>query len=216
MTYVLNPHVTEMAEPHLAESRVELDCAASTRGDRLEMPRDLDAPKEVRAQSHWYAVTVRPRHEKTVGRHLQYRGLTSFLPLYRSVRRWKDRRRELDMALFPGYVFVNITASNRSAVLHAPGVVRFVTFQGQPAVVPIAEIRALEISMSAGYRPRPHPYLQQGKLVRVKNGPLTDTEGIIVRRKEGLRLVLSINLIMRSVMLEVDEADVEPLESAWR
>lgn len=78
-------------------------------------------------------------------------------------------------------------------------------------MVPLAEIRALEASISAGYRPRPHPYLHQGKRVRVKNGPLRNTEGVMVRRKEGLRLVLSINLIMRSVMLEVDEADVEPL-----
>ena len=159
----------------------------------------------------WYAVSVRPRHEKAVTRHLEHWELNYFLPLYRSVRRWKDRRKELDMALFPGYVFVNIGASSRSAVLRAPGVVRFVTFQGQPAVVPASEICALATSMLAGCRPRPHPYLREGKRVRVKNGPLVNTEGIMVRRKEGLRLVLSINLIMRSVMLEVDEADVEPL-----
>jgi transcription antitermination factor NusG len=108
-------------------------------------------------------------------------------------------------------VFVNITAGNHPAVLRAPGVVRFVTFQGQPAEVPNSEIRALEASMSAGCGPRPHPYLRKGRKVRVKNGPLSNTEGIMVRRKEGLRLVLSINLIMRSVMLEVDEADVEAI-----
>jgi transcription antitermination factor NusG len=89
--------------------------------------------------------------------------------------------------------------------------VEFVTFQGQPAAVPDSEIRALESSLSAGLRPQPHPYLRQGKKVRVKNGPLANSEGIMIRRKEGFRLVLSINLLMRSVMLEVDEADVEPL-----
>jgi transcription antitermination factor NusG len=159
----------------------------------------------------WYAVSVRPRHEKAVIRHLQHRGLDYFLPLYRSVRRWKDRRKALEMALFPGYVFVNISADSSSAVLHAPGVVRFVSFQGKPAVVPASEIRALETGIATGCQPRPHPYLRQGRRVRVKSGPLTNTEGILVRRKDGLRLVLSINLIMRSVMLEVDEADVEPL-----
>jgi len=161
--------------------------------------------------ARWYAVSVRPRHEKLVTRHLQHRGLNCFLPLYRSVRRWRDRRKELDMALFPGYVFVNLNARDRLGVLRAPGVLRFVTFQGQPATVPESEIRALESSLSAGLRPQPHPYLRQGKKVRVKSGPLMNAEGIMVRRKEGFRLVLSVELVMRSVMLEVDEGDVEPL-----
>ena len=161
----------------------------------------------------WYAVSVRPRHEKLVTRHLDHEGLNCFLPFYRSVRRWKDRRKELDMALFPGYVFVNLNPNPRGrlGVLKAPGVLRFVTFQGQPAVVPDSEIRALASSMSAGLRPQPHPYLCQGKKVRVKRGPLLGAEGIMIRRKERFRLVVSINLISRSVMFEVDEADVEPL-----
>jgi len=146
-----------------------------------------------------------------VARYLEYRGLNYFLPVYRSVRRWKDRRKELDMALFPGYVFVNLNLRDRLGVLQAPGVVQFVTFQGQPAVVPDSEIRALESSMSAGLRPQPHPYLCQGARVRVKRGLLVGVEGIMIRRKERFRLVLSIDLIMRSVVLEVDEADVEPL-----
>ncbi|MGB9071636.1 MAG: UpxY family transcription antiterminator [Terriglobales bacterium] len=159
----------------------------------------------------WYAVSVRPRHERLVTRHLEHQGLNYFLPVYRSVRRWKDRRKELDMVLFPGYVFVNLNLRDRLDVLRAPGVLRFVTFQGQPAAVPDSEIRALESSMFAGLRPQPHPYLRQGRKVRVKRGPLVDAEGIMIRRKEGFRLVLSIELIMRSVMLEVDEADVEPV-----
>jgi transcription antitermination factor NusG len=161
--------------------------------------------------ARWYAVSVRPRHEKLVSRHLEDRGLNHFLPVYRSVRRWKDRRKELDMALFPGYVFVNLNACERLGVLQSPGVLRFVTFQGQPAEVPEAEIRALESSLGAGLCPQPHPYLCQGRRVRVTRGPLTGAEGILMRRKERFRLVLSIDLIMRSVMLEVDEADVEPV-----
>jgi len=167
--------------------------------------------EELLPVERWYAVSVRPRHEKEVTRHLEYRGLNYFLPVYRSVRRWKDRRKELDMALFPGYVFVNLNLRDRLGVLQAPGVVQFVTFQGQPAALPDSEIRALESSMSAGLRPQPHPYLYQGRRVRVKRGLLAGAEGIMIRRKERFRLVLSIDLIMRSVMLEVDEADVEPL-----
>jgi transcription antitermination factor NusG len=159
----------------------------------------------------WYAVSVRPRYEKLSARHLEQQGVNCFLPVYRSVRRWKDRRKELDMALFPGYVFVNLNPLNRLGVLRAPGVLRFVTFQGQPAAVPDSEILALESSMSAGLRPQPHPYLRQGRKVRVKRGPLVGAEGIMIRRKDRFRLVLSIDLIMRSVLFEVDEADVEPL-----
>ena len=159
----------------------------------------------------WYALSVHVRHEKLVVRHLQYEGVTYFLPLYRSVRRWKDRRKEMDLALFPGYLFAKPKLGERSRVLRAPGVRQFVTFQGQPAVVPDSEIRALELSFAAGMHPQPHPYLCQGRRVRVKRGALVDTEGILVRRKEGFRLVLSLELIMRSVMMEVDEADVEPI-----
>jgi transcription antitermination factor NusG len=173
--------------------------------------RTVACNQPVLPAERWYAVSVRPRHEKRVTSHLACQGLKCFLPLYRSVRRWKDRRKELDMALFPGYVFVNVNVRNRLCVLRAPGVLRFVTFQGQPAALPDSEIHSLESGVAAGVRPRPHPYLRQGKRVRVKRGPLVDAEGIMIRRKEGFRLVLSIDLIMRSVMLEVDEADVEPL-----
>jgi len=168
-------------------------------------------PVEPLPVEQWYALSVRVRHEKLVVRHLQSEGITYFLPLYRSVRRWKDRRKEMDLALFPGYLFANLRLGERSRVLRTPGVRQFVTFQGQPAVVLDSEIRALESSFAAGLHPLPHPYLGQGRRVRVKGGALLGMEGILVRRKEGFRLVLSIELIMRSVMLEVDEADVEPI-----
>ncbi|HEV2730378.1 MAG TPA: UpxY family transcription antiterminator [Terriglobales bacterium] len=157
----------------------------------------------------WYAVSVCPRREKVVTAHLEKRGLTCFLPVYRSVRRWKDRRKELDMVLFPGYVFVNLNLRDRMCVLQAPGTLRFVTFGGHPVPVQDSELRPLALSMTAGLRAEPHPYLRQGRRVRVVRGPLANTEGILVRRKERFRLVLSVDLIMRSVMLEVDESEVE-------
>jgi transcription antitermination factor NusG len=159
----------------------------------------------------WYVVRVRTKYERLIARHLTQQEINCFLPVYRSVRRWKDRRKELEMALFPGYVFVKVNAGGRLGVLRAPGVLGFVTFQGRPAPVPGSEIKALESTMSAGLAPQPHPYLRQGRKVRVKSGPLLDTEGVLIRRRDGFRLVLSINLISRAVMLEIDEADVEPL-----
>lgn len=173
-----------------------------------QVPAFVEEPPSV---EHWYAVSVRPRYERVVSQHLKQRGFCSFLPIYRSVRRWKDRRKELEMALFPGYIFVNINARDRLGVLVAPGVLRFVTFQGQLAPVADSDIRSLELSMSASFTIRPHPYLGNGKKVRVRRGPLVGAEGIVLRRKDRFRLVLSIDMIMRSVMVKVDEGDVEPI-----
>jgi transcription antitermination factor NusG len=161
-------------------------------------------------EANWYALSVFPRHEKVVATHLENCGLTCFLPVYRSVRCWKDRRKELDMVLFPGYVFVNLNLHDRLSVLQAPGALRFVTFQGHPVSVQDSELRPLALGLTAGLRAEPHPYLRRGRRVRVVRGPLATTEGILVRRKERFRLVLSVDLIMRSVMLEVDESEVEP------
>ena len=158
----------------------------------------------------WYAAHVCSRHEKQVARQLEERGVSYFLPVYRSVRRWKDRRKELDLVLFPGYVFVRLDLKDRLRVLQVPSVVRFVSFNGRPAPLPDSEIDALINGLATGVRAEPHPYLKVGHRVRVKYGPLSGAEGIMVRRKDKLRVVLSIDLIMRSVAVEVDEADVEP------
>lgn len=171
----------------------------------------LASTEKLAPVARWYAVSVCPRHERLVVWHLESHGFNWFLPVYRSVRRWKDRRKELEMVLFPGYVFVNLDLRDRLGILRAPGVLRFVTFQGQPATIPDSEMRVLGSGLSAGLRPQPHPYMCQGRKVRVKRGPLVGVEGIMIRRKGRFQLVLSIDLIMRSVMLEVDEADVEPL-----
>jgi transcription antitermination factor NusG len=115
------------------------------------------------------------------------------------------------MVLFPGYVFVSIELEERVGVLMLPGVARFVTFQGQPAVVPEHEIKTIGVSTRSGLSIEPHPYLQKGRHVRVRSGPMAGVEGILVRRKDKFRVVLSLDLIMRSVAAEVDEADIEPL-----
>jgi transcription antitermination factor NusG len=158
----------------------------------------------------WYAAYVCSRHEKQVVSQLQERQVTCLLPVYRSVRRWKDRRKELDLVLFPGYVFVNIDLKDRLRVLQVPSVVRFVSFNGHPAPLPDAEIETLSNGLASGIRAEPHPYLKVGHRVRVRSGPLAGAQGILIRRKDKFRLVLSIDLIMRSVAVEVDEADVEP------
>jgi len=173
----------------------------------LRETREAKAIEE--APANWYAVSVFPRHEKVVCRYLREQGLNSFLPVYRSMRRWADRRKELELVLFPGYVFVNLYLRDQLVVLQSASVVRFVSFQGHPAPLGEGEIKALQAGLQAGMRAEPHPYLRVGRRVRVVRGPLQGAEGILKRRKERFRLVLSIELIMRSVMLEVDESDVE-------
>jgi len=157
----------------------------------------------------WYATHVCSRHEKQVVSQLQERNVDCFLPVYRSIRRWKDRRKELDLALFPGYVFVHMDLKDRLRVLQLPSVVRFVSFNGRPAPLPDSEIESLSYGLASGIRAEPHPYLKVGQRVRVRSGPMTGAQGILIRRKDKFRLVLSIDLIMRSVAVEVDEADVE-------
>jgi transcription antitermination factor NusG len=159
----------------------------------------------------WYAAYTCPRHEKYVAQQLVQRHIGSFLPLYSSVRRWKDRRKRLDLPLFPGYVFVQMTERNRLDILRLPGVVQLVSFQGKPAEIAPVEIEALRRGTTGSVVVHPHPYLKEGRRVRIVNGPMTGTEGIFVRRKHQTRLVISISLIQRSVAMEVGEADVEPL-----
>jgi len=162
-------------------------------------------------KSHWYAAYTCARHEKCVARQLQARGVDFFLPLYRSQRRWKDRRKMIDLALFPGYVFVRMPIENRFRILTLPGLVRLVSFHGKPAVLPEKEIEALRNGLTQQVYAEPHPYLQIGRKVRVENGPLAGLQGFLVRRKDKFRLVISLDLIQRSIAAEVDAADVQPV-----
>lgn len=157
----------------------------------------------------WYVLYTCPRHEKQVATQIERRNFSSFLPLYRSVRRWKDRRKELMLALFPGYVFVRMPLENKLQVLGLPGVVRLVSFNGQPATLSASEIETLQNRLSGALNVAPHPYLSKGRRVRVRSGAMEGLEGIIVRRKDRCRVVFSIDLIERSVAVEVDEADLE-------
>jgi transcription antitermination factor NusG len=159
----------------------------------------------------WYAAYTHARHEKKVAQQLEERGIEHFLPVYHSVRLWKDRRKELELVLFPGYVFTRINVDEKLRVLQLPGVVRFVSFNGQPALLPGEDIEALRNALRQGMRAEHHPYLTAGRPVRVVRGPLTGARGLLVRFKTNFRIVISIDAIMRSVAVEVDEGDIEPL-----
>jgi transcription antitermination factor NusG len=174
----------------------------------------VSLPEEA-AGLNWYALYTCPRHEKCVAQQIEQRSISCYLPLYRSVRRWKERRKELELALFPGYVFVRLALKDRFRVLALPSAVRLVSFNGQPAVLPESEIEQLRQRLAGGCV-EPYPYLRVGRRVRVCAGPMQGLEGIIVRRKDHCRVVFSLDLIMRSVAVEVDESDVEPVTESKR
>jgi transcription elongation factor/antiterminator RfaH len=159
----------------------------------------------------WYVTYTCPRHEKHVAQQFERRGISFFLPLYKSTRRWKDRKKQIELPLFPGYVFVQMKSENRVDLLRVPGVVHLVSFQGKPAPVAGEEFEILRRGLAGSSVLRPHPYLKAGRKVRIRSGPMAGFEGILVRRKDSARVVLSISLIERSVAVEIDETDVEAI-----
>jgi transcription termination/antitermination protein NusG len=186
-------------------------CTIFERDFKASIAAPISGLPQEYVESRWYAAYTSPRHEKWVAGQMDECRIESFLPTYRSVRRWKDRRKQLDLPLFPGYVFVRIPLKDRLQVLRLPGVVQFVTFQGKPAALPEREIEALRHGTRDHADLAPHPYLKAGRKVRICSGPMAGIEGILTRRKDCFRVVIAIELIMRSVALEVDITDVELL-----
>jgi transcription antitermination factor NusG len=161
-------------------------------------------------EKKWYAVYTWARHERYVVAQVEQRQIRGFLPVYRSVHRWKDRRKEIELALFPSYVFVHLALKDRLRVLGIPGVVHIVSSRAKPTPLADQEIESLQRGVKCCVGMTPHPYLQAGRRVRVRSGPMTGLEGTLVRRKDGLRLVVCVEILMRAVAVEIDEADVEP------
>jgi len=157
----------------------------------------------------WYAAYTCSRHEKRIAEQLKQRSVEHFLPVYETVRRWKDRRVRLQLPLFPCYIFVRVAPRDQLQVLQVPGVVRLVGFNGRPTVLSETEMLVLRRALSSGLRTEPHPYLTVGRIVRVRSGPLCGLTGRLVRRKQDCRIVISIESIMRSMIAEVSLDDIE-------
>ncbi len=176
-----------------------------------QLARTIAAPAVTSAVPNcWYAAYTCAHHERRVAEQLEARGVEYFLPTYRSIWQWKDRRKDLQLALFPSYVFVRMRLRERLRVLQVPGVVDLVSFGGIPALLPDLEIETLRSGISDAVKIEPHPYRRVGRRVRIACGPLAGIEGILVRRKNNLRVVISIALIRSSVAVEVAENDVAP------
>ena len=165
----------------------------------------------------WFAVYTTSRHEKKVAQHLTQRDIEHFLPLYHVHRKWKDGSRvTLRLPLFPGYVFVRISRLQRSLVLGVPGTLALVDgVGGVPAPVPESAIEALRGGI-AERALEPHPLLIVGQMARIRSGAFAGMEGVVVHKRNGLRVVLTLTQIMQSLAVEVNEADLEPLDALGR
>jgi transcription antitermination factor NusG len=167
---------------------------------------DLSASGE-----YWYAAYTRANHEKSVAEQLRQRSVEYFLPCYDSIRRWKDRKVCLQMPLFPGYIFVRIALRDQMRVREIPSVANLVGINGMPSALPDEEIFAMRTGFAQGISAQPHPYLTIGRRVRVLSGPLAGFQGILLKRKNRTRFVISMELIMRSVAVEIDLAELQPI-----
>jgi len=162
-------------------------------------------------QSNWYALQTRSRHEKLVDWELQRKGIETFLPLKRITRRWSDRSKKIELPVFSGYLFTRIALKNRLQVLQARGSVRLVGFNSWPVPVPEKALEAVRKFLNEEIAIDPFPYLSEGDRVYVRSGPFKGVEGFIVRKDRNTRLVVSLDLLLQSISVTIDEALVEKL-----
>lgn len=163
-----------------------------------------DAEPSQLGNAQWFALSVAPRHEKKVSLQLEQKGYETFLPVYRQQHRYGRRIREFQLPVFPGYLFCRTDPSLRLPVLTTPGVFHFLGVGNIPSPIADEEVGAIQMAARAGIRMEPHSYWEKGQKGRIVSGPLTGLEGIVVHSNKPLRLVLSITLIQRSVLVEID------------
>jgi transcriptional antiterminator NusG len=165
-------------------------------------------------QTYWYCLHTRSRHEEVVFQRLEEKRIHSFLPRLEVWSRRKDRKKKIQKALFPGYLFVHelLDPYHRLEILKTPGVVRILGNEEGPTPVPDSQIESIQTILNGKSAVTPFPYLKEGQLVRVVYGPLKGSEGFLLKIKEGKeKLIISVDILQRSVAVEIDGASVEPV-----
>jgi transcription antitermination factor NusG len=173
-----------------------------------DMQRDSTSSQPLDCQFPWYALNVRAKHEISVANLLRGRGYDPFLPLQRFTKRWSDRLKASQAALFPGYLFCRLNVENRLPILTTPGVNHIVGSRRRPVPVDETEISALQLLIASGRSNQPWPFLREGDKVRIERGPLRGLEGLLLEIRGAHRLVLSVTLLQRSVAVEIEPAFV--------
>lgn len=160
-------------------------------------------------ETHWYALHTKSRHEKWVDRELRKKGIETFLPLRKITRHWSDRVKQIETPIFSGYLFVHIPLKERLEVLKTSGSIRLISFDSVPVPVPDKELATVRRFVDEEIALDPFPYLSQGDRVYIRSGPFKGVDGFIVRKDKHTRLVISLDLLMQSISVEIDEAVVE-------
>lgn len=173
----------------------------------------LTVPGLTLDQPSWFAIQTRPRHEKKVTAELQEKGVKTLLPLYSATHQWSDRRRVVQLPIFPGYVFVCIAPlpTARISVLRTNGVISFVGVRSVGSPIPDCEIEAIQAVLEGGAAFEPYPYLKVGQRVRVRGGCLDGVLGVLKAVHGDQSLIISVNLIQRSIAMKIEGFRVEAL-----
>ncbi len=159
----------------------------------------------------WYALYTRSRHEKIVQRELNKKGIETFLPLRKIVRQWSDRKKTIEEPLFKGYVFVHAPFSQRVTILNTVGVSQFVRQGADPAEIAEKELLTIRRFVEENIEVDPFPYLKEGERVYVRSGPFRGAEGFVIRKDSHCRLIISLDSLMQSVSIQIDQPCVEPM-----
>jgi transcription antitermination factor NusG len=175
--------------------------------------RELEMDQQQSNEQPWYALAVKHQHENAVTKGLRETGFDALLPLYKSLRKWSDRTKQIEVPVFPGYVFANFPLDDRVRVLRIPAVRSIVSFNGKPATLTPAELAGLRAAVDSKLPLRPWPFLKPGDLVRIDRGPLKGLEGTLVQEKDCLRFVISVEMLQRSVAVEVSPDMIVPLRT---
>lgn len=170
-----------------------------------------NSAEAVAQDSCWFAIQSRPRHEKKVNSSLIDRGISSFLPLHREKRRWSDRQKWIELPLFSQYLFVRVpgSAESRVQVLQTPGVVQFVGAPGRGTPIPDEQIESLQSIVAHRIPLMPHEFVQVGERVRIRGGALDGIEGVLSAVRSDRSLVISVDLVQKSVAIRIDGFEVE-------
>jgi len=177
------------------------------------IPDNLPHTEVMACGAHWYAIRSRSRHEKKIVGQLEKQGIETYLPTVTQVRNWSDRRKLVEMPLFSGYVFVRLAyfSADRLRILRTHGVVNFVGVKGAAVPIPDEQIHDIRTLLANDLPCRSHPFLKIGQRVRVRGGALDGVEGILLAHRDDCNLIISVEVIQRSLSIRIDGYEVEPV-----
>lgn len=178
----------------------------------IEM-NELATKETIQKERHWYALYVQPRKEKVVHRELQKRDFECYLPLKKEIRKWADRKKQVELPLFTSYVFVKIDEYKQWDVLQVPGAVKFIWFGGKAVPIPEHQIESIKILIARDIAFELIPQqIRKGDLVRIKEGPFEGLVGTVLRNDNKTRFLISVNSIGTDIRLEISEEDLISIE----